>query len=86
MLARILGDPVIRGTHERAPDGFLVAYGTDVHRGRLPRGSVVDVTPTVLYFLGLPIGRDMDGFARTDLFTTTFTAERPIAFIATHRR
>jgi Type I phosphodiesterase / nucleotide pyrophosphatase len=86
MLARLMGDPVVRGTHERAPDGFLVAYGTDVQRGRLPRGSVVDVTPTVLYFLGLPIGRDMDGFARTDLFTTTFTAERPIAFIATHRR
>ena len=44
------------------------------------------MTPTILYFLGLPIGRDMDGFARTDLFTTAFTAERPIAFIATHNR
>ena len=30
--------------------------------------SVVDVVPTVLYFLGLPVGRDMDGYARTDLF------------------
>jgi hypothetical protein len=84
LLARLLGDPRMRGTHERAPDGFLVAYGSDVQPGRLPRGSVVDVTPTILYFLGLPVGRDMDGFARTDLFTTAFTAERPIAFIATH--
>ena len=33
-----------------------------------PRGSMVDVTPTILYFLGLPIGRDMDGYARADLF------------------
>ena len=86
LLARLLGDPRMRGTHERAPDGFLVAYGSDVQPGRLPRGSVVDVTPTILYFLGLPVGRDMDGFARTDLFTTAFTAERPIAFIATHGR
>jgi hypothetical protein len=46
----------------------------------------VDVTPTVLYVLGLPIGRDMDGFARTDLFNSDFTAERPIAFIGTHDR
>lgn len=84
LLARALGDPVIRGTHERAPDGFLIAYGAPVHPGRLPRGSIVDVTPTVLYFLGLPIGRDMDGYARTDLFNSDFTAERPIAFIATH--
>jgi predicted AlkP superfamily phosphohydrolase/phosphomutase len=86
LLARALSDPITRGTHERAPDGFLLAYGTSVHPGRLPRGSIVDVTPTVLYFLGLPIGRDMDGFARTDLFTQAFTAARPIAFIATHNR
>ena len=38
----------------------------------------MDVVPTLLYFLGLPIGRDMDGYARTDLFQRTFTDERPI--------
>ena len=86
LLARVLGDPIMRGTHERAPDGFMIAYGTAVQPGRLPRGSIVDLTPTVLYFLGLPVGRDMDGYVRTDLFTSAFTAERPIAFIATHNR
>ena len=86
LLARILRDPIVRGTHERAPDGFLMAFGAAVQPGRLPRGSIVDVTPTVLYFLGLPIGRDMDGFARTDIFTGAFTSDRPIAFIATHNR
>jgi predicted AlkP superfamily phosphohydrolase/phosphomutase len=86
LLAHLLGDPNRRGSHERAPDGFLIAYGAAVQPTRLTRGSIVDVTPTVLYFLGLPVGRDMDGFARTDLFTPAFTAERPIAFIATHNR
>ena len=86
LLAHLLGDPNRRGSHERAPDGFLIAYGSTVQATRLTRGSIVDVTPTVLYFLGLPVGRDMDGFARTDLFTPAFTAERPIAFIATHNR
>lgn len=84
LLARFVGDAVQRGGHEAAPDGFLLAYGTAVQPGRLPPGSIVDVTPTVLYFLGVPIGRDMDGFARTDLFTPEFTADRPIAFIGTH--
>ena len=28
-----------------------------------------DVAPTVLYYLGVPIGRDMDGFTRADLFS-----------------
>jgi hypothetical protein len=86
LLAHLLGDANRRGSHERAPDGFLIAYGGAVRATRLPRGSIVDVAPTTLYFLGLPVGRDMDGFARTDLFTPAFTAERPIAFIATHNR
>jgi predicted AlkP superfamily phosphohydrolase/phosphomutase len=81
----LLRDPM-SGTHERAPDGFLLAYGRDVEPGRPQRGSIVDVTPTILYFLGLPIGRDMDGYARADLFKSAFTAGRPIAFIPTHNR
>ena len=64
------------GTHEAAPDGFLMAYGAQVAKGRaLRRASVVDVAPTVLYFLGLPIGRDMDGYARAELFQPSFTAD-----------
>ncbi len=43
-------------------------------------------TPTVLYFLGLPVARDMDGFARADLFRSTFTPNRPIAFVPSHNR
>ena len=85
LLARVLGDPM-SGTHERAPDGFLLAYGTAVEPGRHQRGSIVDVTPTVLYFLGLPVGRDMDGYARADLFRSSFTSGRPIAFVPTHTR
>jgi predicted AlkP superfamily phosphohydrolase/phosphomutase len=87
LAARVIGDPDINGTHEAAPDGFLMAYGTSVAKGRRQaRGSVVDVVPTILYFLGLPIGRDMDGYARTDLFQRSFTDERPITFIPTYDR
>ena len=85
-LGRLLGDPDFSGTHERAPDGFLIAYGSAVERGRRQRGSIVDVAPTVLYFLGLPVARDMDGFARADLFTRAFTDERPIVFIPSYSR
>jgi predicted AlkP superfamily phosphohydrolase/phosphomutase len=84
LASRVLRDPNMNGTHEDAPDGFLLAYGTSVAPGRRQRGSIVDVTPTILYFLGIPIGRDMDGYARADLFTPAFTAERPIAFIPSH--
>ncbi|MEQ1870554.1 MAG: alkaline phosphatase family protein [Vicinamibacterales bacterium] len=87
ILERLVGDSDVSGTHEAAPDGFLIAYGGQVARaGQLRRGSVVDVAPTLLYFLGLPIGRDMDGFARVDLFQSAFTGERPMTFIPTYDR
>jgi predicted AlkP superfamily phosphohydrolase/phosphomutase len=87
LLERVIGDPDVSGTHETAPDGFLLAYGASVARGRQQaRASVVDVAPTILYFLGLPQGRDMDGYARTDLFQRSFTEERPITFIPTYDR
>jgi len=86
LLGRVIRDPDLSGTHERAPDGFLLAYGEAVAAGRYQRGSIVDVAPTILYFLGLPVGRDMDGYARADIFNRAFTAERPITFIPSHRR
>lgn len=86
LLAWLLGDARMSGTHERAPDGFLLAYGARVRSGKLQRGSVVDIAPTILYYLGLPVGRDMDGFARTDLFVKEFTDNRPIVFIPSYDR
>jgi hypothetical protein len=84
-VSRVLREADLTGTHERAPDGFLLAYGSAVQHGRPQRGSIVDVTPTLLYFFGLPVALDMDGFARSDLFTREFTTERPITFIPSYR-
>jgi hypothetical protein len=86
LLERVLGNPDLTSTHEGAPDGFLLAYGTAVAPGRKVRASLADVTPTLLYYLGLPVARDMDGYARTDVFRREFTAERPITFITTYDR
>ena len=81
LLERAIGDRDLSGSHEAAPDGFVMAYGRQVAKGNLSRASVVDIAPTVLYYFGLPIARDLDGFARTDIFTRTFTEQRPITFI-----
>jgi predicted AlkP superfamily phosphohydrolase/phosphomutase len=86
LLERAIGDRELSGTHEAAPDGFVLAYGAAVAPGRKARASVVDVAPTVLYFLGLPVARDMDGFARTDLFKPAFTERLPMTFIPTYDR
>jgi len=86
LFARLIGDTETTGSHEAAPDGFLIAYGVHVAPGEYRRGSIVDLAPTVLYYMGLPIGRDMDGFARTDIFRSTFTRDHPVTFTLTHER
>jgi predicted AlkP superfamily phosphohydrolase/phosphomutase len=86
LLERMVGNAAVSGTHERAPDGFLLAYGAPVQPGRPPRASVLDLAPTVLYFFGLPAGRDMEGFARTELFRGSFTVDRPVTYIPSYGR
>jgi Flp pilus assembly protein TadD len=43
------------------PQGFCVLHGPRVKRGAAIQGTLLDVAPTVLTLLGLPIGGDMDG-------------------------
>jgi len=84
LLERLVGDPRFSGTHERGPDGFLLAYGAAAAPARQARGAVVDVAPTLLYFLGLPVARDMDGVVRADVFTREFNEQRTITFIPSY--
>ena len=86
LLARLLRRPEQSGTPAAAADGFLIAYGTTVVHAQLTRGAVVDLAPTVLYYMGVPVGRDMDGFARTDLFEAPYTVEHPVKYVGTHER
>ena len=85
-VARLLGLSDPSGGHDAAPDGFLLAYGGNVAHGQFPRGAIVDLAPTLLYYLRLPVGLDMDGFARTDLFLASYTADHPVTYIATHEK
>jgi predicted AlkP superfamily phosphohydrolase/phosphomutase/tetratricopeptide (TPR) repeat protein len=49
--------------------GIFVMKGPGVKRDeRLYGASVLDVTPTVLYALGLPVGEDMDGIPLVNAF------------------
>ena len=86
LLEMVIGNTQISGTHERAPDGFVLVFGSSVAPGRPARATLVDITPTVLYFLGLPVGADMEGLARTDIFKQAFTAENPVTFIPSYGR
>ena len=80
---RLLDDAGLAAEASRS-DGFLLAYGRLVAPGRKPVGAIVDILPTGLYFLGLPVARDIDGYPRTDLFVSSFTNERPVAYVPSY--
>ena len=81
----ILGNPDVSADHENAPDGVVFFYGRGIIPGNTAaRVRLVDLAPTLLYYLGLPVGRDMDGIVRSGIFSREFTAENPIFYISSY--
>jgi hypothetical protein len=74
-----------RGSALNAPDGLLILKGRGVAPGTfLDDAEVVDVLPTLLYALGLPVARDLDGRVLTQAFTTAALASQPLAFVPSY--
>lgn len=62
-----MNDPMaLLGTHHR--NGIYVAYAPGVIPGRTMDAKIIDVTPTVLGWLGLPVPNHMDGRVLSELF------------------
>lgn len=81
----ILGNAAVTSYHEQAPDGAIFIYGKDIARGKNIEGmKLVDIVPSLLYDLGLPVGKDMDGIVRSSLFLREFTEENPIFYISSY--
>jgi hypothetical protein len=80
-----LGNPDVSAYHERAPDGAIFLFGRGVERGQAAEAiKIVDVLPTLLYYLHLPVGRDMDGIVRGPLFSREFTDDNPVFTITSY--
>ena len=65
-----------RGGHH--PDGVVIYAGAGIDASEQPLGSVMDVTPTLLYMAGLEVPEGLDGKVATDAFDDTHLAEHPV--------
>lgn len=75
----------LEGLADGAPDGLLLLAGEGVEAGELlDRAALVDVTPTLLYAMGLPIARDLDGEVLTGAFEAAFLGRRPLTFVPSY--
>jgi arylsulfatase A-like enzyme len=66
-------------------DGIFIMAGPGIKKdNRLPDMSVVDVTPTLLAYLGLPVAEDMDGAAELAMFEASFLEANPVTTVSTY--
>ncbi len=80
-----LGDLLISAYHEDSPDGAAFFYGRDITPGRnIESMKIVDMAPTLLHYLGLPVGKDMDGIVNGSVFRSSFKMENPVIYITSY--
>jgi predicted AlkP superfamily phosphohydrolase/phosphomutase len=85
LVALLTGRGSVGGVHDRAPDGYFIAVGDGIRPGAHVRGaSVVDVAPTILYLMGLPIARDLDGRVLTEILDEDFARAHPVTYIPSY--
>lgn len=60
--------------------GIFMAVGPILGRGTIAEAKIVDVAPTILYAMGLPVPRDMDGKVLEDIFTEEYRWSRPVRY------
>lgn len=69
----------VSGVHKPGTPGVLLAAGPDIEPDATLDGiSIFDITPTVLYGLGLPVAKDFAGRPWTTLFTEEFQRVHPL--------
>jgi predicted AlkP superfamily phosphohydrolase/phosphomutase len=69
----------LSGTHGKKTPGIFIAAGPDIESSSEPKKMrVIDVPPTVLYAMGLPVAENFVGRPRTKIFTSDFRGRNPV--------
>jgi hypothetical protein len=69
--------PVVSGSHR--PVGIFGARGPAIRSGFIANElSILDIAPTVLYSLGLPLPEELQGRVPVEVYRETFLQEHPV--------
>lgn len=76
-----LVEPIFGLSGHHRPQGIIILWGEKVKRGETIEGArIIDLAPTILYLMGLPIPVDMDGRALTEALKPEFVSQNPPLF------
>jgi len=85
MVELALGNPRISAYHENAPKGVVFFYGKSISPEKnIEDMKIIDMAPTFLHYLGLPLGKDMDGIVNSSIFKSSFNIENPVLYISSY--
>lgn len=72
-------------TGDHAINGIVVLSGGPIKKKEIIKdANVLDITPTVLYLMGLPIAQDMDGKVMKSAILSQYLEDHPILRIPTY--
>lgn len=84
-VARLRGRSPLAGDLGGGADGMMFLLGEGIRAETLVTGAgLVDVAPTLLYGLGLPVARDLDGRLLVEVFEREFLDTHPITFVPSY--
>ncbi len=72
-------NPLLTGNHR--PSGVILAHGPDIRPGELEPTTIMEVFPTLVTLLGLPVADTIPGTINRELLTDDFLDRRPPQFV-----
>lgn len=70
----------LTGNHQ--PDGIIMAHGPDIQPGQIEGLTVMEIAPTMMALLGLPVAGNLPGQIATELIRPGFFDEQPLQSVA----
>jgi hypothetical protein len=64
--------------------GTLAVHGPGLQSDARISGTLLDVAPTILHALGVPVARDLDGGVMSGLFTPESLMRLPVRYVSTY--
>lgn len=74
------GNRVIEHSACHRLNGVLIMHGKHLLQGKAMNAHIMDLAPTILYAMGLPVPEDMDGKVLTDAFSNDYLKSHPVQY------
>ncbi|MDH3745610.1 MAG: alkaline phosphatase family protein [Acidobacteriota bacterium] len=82
---RALSRRPLHGVFHPTSDGILFLRGAGIQPGNfLSDATILDVAPTLLYGMGRPVSRDLEGRVLVSAFEPSFLARTPLTYVPSY--